>query len=129
VAECVGPPETRIATTAFATTAPEGSVTCPRIVPVVADVNTEGGLGDDCAVDVCGIALCPVIVAGLRISAIRTARTKINKCFNLHLILSKQIIGLKNMGSKNLTKLGGYCAASPSPPAPSDHGESNEDAL
>jgi hypothetical protein len=83
VVECVGPPEVRTATAAFATTAPEGSVTCPRKVPVVADDRAA----DDC--DGAGAA-CPDIVDGM--ARVRIARVKTDRYFNTHPILSKYIV-------------------------------------
>ena len=83
VAECVCPPDTRTATVAFGTTAPEGSVTCPRKVPVVVD-----GCVDDCAD---AGAARPISVAVIRIAKIRFVRMTFDKYFNTHLILSRQI--------------------------------------
>ena len=77
---------------AFATTAPEGSVTCPRKVPVVVD---------DCAGDwACDWAdagaASPIRVAGIRIAKVRFTKTKTDIRFNTHLILSRQIALLGN---------------------------------
>jgi hypothetical protein len=80
VAECVCPPDTKTATVAFVTTAPEGSVTCPRRVPV--------GVGD-CAD---AGAARPISVAEITI-----AKMKTDKYLNTHLILSRQIKLFKNM--------------------------------
>jgi hypothetical protein len=82
VAEWGWPPDTSTATVAFGTTAPEGSVTCPRKVPVVADDGADGFAGD------CAHAggESPISVAGIRI-----AERKTDKYFNTHPILSRQI--------------------------------------
>ncbi len=69
VAECVGPPDTRIATVVFATTAPEGSVTCPRKVPVAA------GGAEDCAE---AVATSPPSAATIRIAIIKFVRINTN---------------------------------------------------
>ena len=104
---------------ALGTTAPEGSVTCPRKVPVVVD---------DCAH---ADAVSRISAAGIRIAKIKGTETdfaemKTDKYFNTHLILSSQNKLIEN---KSL-RLVRYCVASASPPdAPSDHGESSVDAL
>jgi hypothetical protein len=70
---------------AFVTTAPEGSVTCPRKVPVVAD-----DWVDDCA---CADAGADAI----SIAQTKFARMTTDKYFNTHLILSAQITLIENM--------------------------------
>ena len=74
---------------ALGTTAPEGSVTCPRKVPVVVD---------DCAL---AAAESPISIAGIRVAKIRIAeigfaKVKTNKYFNRHPILSGQSNLLEN---------------------------------
>jgi hypothetical protein len=75
---------------ALGTTAPEGSVTWPRKVPVVVD---DGA--DDCAEDCAGDcaragAESAIRAAGIRTAEIRFAELKTDKYFNTHLILSRQ---------------------------------------
>ena len=77
-----------ISTVALGTTAPEGSVTCPRKVPVVV---ADGA--DDCAH---AGAESPISVAGIRIVEIRFAEMKTDKYLNTHLILSRQITLIDN---------------------------------
>jgi hypothetical protein len=75
---------------AFATTAPEGSVTCPRKVPGAA-----GGVGG-CAVICAATGVTnPPTVATIRIATIKFVR--INKdIFNTHPVLSRQIECIRN---------------------------------
>jgi len=88
VAEWGWPPDTSTATVALGTTAPEGSVTWPRKVPVVVDDGV-----DDCAD---AGAASPISVAEIRIGKIRFAELKTDKYFNTHLILSRQIKLIEN---------------------------------
>jgi hypothetical protein len=91
VAEWGWPPDTRTATAAFGTTAPEGSVTWPRKVPDAADNGADDG-ADDCGGDCAHAGMESAIsVAGNRIAEIRFAEIKTDKYFNTHLILSRQI--------------------------------------
>src|SRR5208282_1529155 len=111
VAECVCLPDTTIATVAFGTTAPEGSVTCPRKVPAV--------VGDGACACADAGAASPISVAKIRIARMTTDN------FNTHLFFP----GRSNRLRPELRPVH-YCAASPSPPDVfSDHGESNVDAL
>ena len=75
---------------ALGTTAPEGSVTCPRKVPVVVSDGVDDGV-DDCAGDCARAGVeSPIRVAEIRIVGIRFAELKTDKYFNTHLILSRQ---------------------------------------
>jgi hypothetical protein len=75
---------------ALGTTAPEGSVTCPRKVPVVVSDCVDDGV-DDCAGDCARAGVeSPISVAEIRIAGIRFAELKTEKYFNAHLILSRQ---------------------------------------
>jgi hypothetical protein len=82
VTEWGWPPDTRTATAAFGTTAPEGSVTWPRKVPVVV---ADGA--DDCAGD-CDHASAE---SAISVAGIRIAEMKTDKYFNTYPILSRQI--------------------------------------
>jgi len=62
---------------AFVTTAPEGSVTCPRKVPVAAGDCADAGAAS--------------------VARIRIAKMKPDRYFNTHLILSRQITLIDNM--------------------------------
>jgi hypothetical protein len=119
VAEWGWPPDTSTATVALGTTAPEGSVTWPRKVPVVVDDCAHAGA--ESPISVAGIR-----IAKTRIAEIRFAEMKTDKYFNTHPIPSGQSNFIENNGLRLIR----YCVASPSPPdAPSDHGESRVDAL
>jgi hypothetical protein len=72
---------------ALGTTAPEGSVTWPRKVPVVVDDGADDCVGD-CAE---AGATSPITVAGIKIAEMKT-----NKYFNTHPILSRQIALIDN---------------------------------
>jgi hypothetical protein len=83
---------------AFVTTAPEGSVTCPRKVPVVPG-DCAGDWVDDWAGDCADAgAASPASIAGIRIAKVRFARTKTDKSFKRTPFLSRQITSLENMG-------------------------------
>ena len=89
---------------ALGTTAPEGSVTWPRKVPVVVDDCVDDGAGD-CAD---AGAASPISVAEIRIAKIRFARMKTDKYFNTHLILSRQSNFTENNGFEIGLLLGGF---------------------
>ena len=104
VAEWGWPPDTSTATAALGTTAPEGSNTWPRRVPVV-DVDCV----DDCVVDCvddgadddaddCAHAGAEgtISVAEIRIAGIKFAEMKTDKYFNTHLVLSRQSTFIDN---------------------------------
>src|SRR5271156_69950 len=91
-----------MATVALATTAPEGSVTCPRKVPLV--VAVDGGFDDTVEDRACAAAGAtkPMSAAVIRIVKIKLARVKTDKYFNAHLILSRQMKLFRNVGTGDM---------------------------